>query len=609
MFLYQKSDGQIYLNVYKDELVGYQPTLSSTSLSFPAQAPDTVSSAKQITVTNNSGNSLTLNSINISGEFTNTTNCGSTLAASASCTIDVKFAPTSTGTKSGKVEITVDGGSTPRSVNLTGTCEDLKLETVSFSCNSVTDKCTLNGKILEIDNNNTPTQHGFVWNSVGSPSITDNKNELGAKSSTGTYSSELSNMTSPPYYVRAYFTDANGTYYGNELIIYQSDFIADTDGDGVADSSDNCPDDSNYDQSDYDNDGLGDICDDDDDNDGIPDSEEGTGDSDGDGLIDSVDDDSDNDGILDKDESSTDGDGDGLSNAKDKDSDGDGIPDAAEGSGDTDGDGIPDYLDQDSDGDGISDAIEGQTTEGFQKASGKDTDGDGIDDAYDSDNGGSMPLVDTDGDGTPDYLDTDSDGDGTPDATEAFDLDDDGVADVVPSNQDTNGNGIDDAFESYSTPSNINASWRRSTESVSCDEFSIASLKTLTIKRGRVLKARVIKFANSSAACGGSRLSDEVKKATKSFRGLRLLIKRRFPDTAFECPDGTPEEITRTKVRTRIKKYARRLFRMAKNAKLKALQVCPHRPKTAGDRRKRTDDYRDDLYRTIKRLPDSYWEE
>ena len=43
----------------------------------------------------------------------------------------------------------------------------------------------------------------------------------------------------------------------------------DTDGDGVIDSQDNCPDEVNEDQSDYDEDDMGDICDFDDDNDGV----------------------------------------------------------------------------------------------------------------------------------------------------------------------------------------------------------------------------------------------------------------------------------------------------------------------------------------------------
>jgi len=48
-----------------------------------------------------------------------------------------------------------------------------------------------------------------------------------------------------------------------------SDLIVDTDGDGVADNVDNCPNTTNADQADLDNDGIGDVCDDDADGDNI----------------------------------------------------------------------------------------------------------------------------------------------------------------------------------------------------------------------------------------------------------------------------------------------------------------------------------------------------
>lgn len=48
----------------------------------------------------------------------------------------------------------------------------------------------------------------------------------------------------------------------------------DTDNDGIDDAVDNCPSIENHDQEDSDQDGLGDVCDDDDDNDGILDHED-----------------------------------------------------------------------------------------------------------------------------------------------------------------------------------------------------------------------------------------------------------------------------------------------------------------------------------------------
>ncbi len=153
-------------------------------------------------------------------------------------------------------------------------------------------------------------------------------------------------------------------------------------------------------------------------------------DSDGDGVFDRFDLDADNDGVPDIIEAGgVDGDGDGRVGAF-VDTDGDGWADTFDPDNggtpltddDIDGDGYPNRLDLDSDNDGLIDNVEAQTTAAFQALSGLDTDGDGWDDSYDSDNGGTaITLSDADSDGTPDYLDLDSDGDGLPDWIEGFD--------------------------------------------------------------------------------------------------------------------------------------------------------------------------------------------
>ncbi|KJD31017.1 hypothetical protein PK35_16835, partial [Tamlana nanhaiensis] len=102
---------------------------------------------------------------------------------------------------------------------------------------------------------------------------------------------------------------------------------------------------------------------------------------------------------------------------------------------DTDGDSFYDYLDLDSDNDGIPDNVEAQPTVGYVLPT-YGYDSNGVDNNYP----GGLALVDTDGDGTPDYIDLDADNDGIPD------IEENGMANAT-SGTDTDNDGLDDAFE------------------------------------------------------------------------------------------------------------------------------------------------------------------
>jgi len=125
------------------------------------------------------------------------------------------------------------------------------------------------------------------------------------------------------------------------------------------------------------------------------------------------------------------------------DADGDGISDADEGIAtnvDTDGDGTPDYLDDDSDNDGIPDYREAGDTD--VASAPVDSDGDGVADFRDtdSDNNGRADgldgVEDHDNDGLADFQDLDDDGD------QIFDIDEIGPNAMQP--LDTDGDGIPD---------------------------------------------------------------------------------------------------------------------------------------------------------------------
>ncbi|MFL5658953.1 MAG: N,N-dimethylformamidase beta subunit family domain-containing protein [Ktedonobacteraceae bacterium] len=100
-------------------------SLSPSSLSFGNQNVNTTSAAQTVTLTNSGNAALTISSIGLSGtnsgDFAQTNNCPSTLAAGASCTINVTFTPTATGARSASVSITDNASGSPHSVALSGT--------------------------------------------------------------------------------------------------------------------------------------------------------------------------------------------------------------------------------------------------------------------------------------------------------------------------------------------------------------------------------------------------------------------------------------------------------------------------------------------------------
>ncbi|MGQ7868168.1 Ig-like domain-containing protein [Sunxiuqinia sp. sy24] len=142
---------------------------------------------------------------------------------------------------------------------------------------------------------------------------------------------------------------------------------------------------------------------------------------------------------------------DGVPDNIDIDKDDDGIVDWVEGddSVDTDGDGIPDYLDLDSDGDGIPDNIEAQEFYPYVPPSGIDENGNGLDDIYETDGRLGIDPVDTDRDRIPDYKDSDSDNDNVPDKIEGYDIGAKGIAEIDPTQTDTDKDGLDDGYDNF----------------------------------------------------------------------------------------------------------------------------------------------------------------
>lgn len=210
---------------------------------------------------------------------------------------------------------------------------------------------------------------------------------------------------------------------------------SDDDNDGFLDYEDAFPHDAR-DWVDSDRDGVGDNTD------AFPENRREQFDTDGDGIGDVADTDDDGDGLSDQDdEYPLDTDNDEMDNVVDTDDDNDGIPDLedafpldADESLDTDGDGIGNVADTDDDNDGVGDADDAMPLNAEESS---DSDGDGYGDNADVFDDDADEWADFDGDGTGDNADTDDDNDGTLDATDAFpfdatesaDTDEDGVGD------------------------------------------------------------------------------------------------------------------------------------------------------------------------------------
>lgn len=94
--------------------------LSTGTLAFGNQTISTVSAARTATLTNTGSGALTLASITATTGFAVTHGCGASLAAGASCTLAVTFAPSVTGAVSGSVVVASSAAGSPHTIGLSG---------------------------------------------------------------------------------------------------------------------------------------------------------------------------------------------------------------------------------------------------------------------------------------------------------------------------------------------------------------------------------------------------------------------------------------------------------------------------------------------------------
>jgi hypothetical protein len=96
-------------------------SVSATSLAFTNPVPVTsISSGTQTVTLSNTGASAFTLALSLSGDFTDATSCGASLAAGASCSVVLTFAPSQPGTRQGILAVGAGSSFTPAYVTLTG---------------------------------------------------------------------------------------------------------------------------------------------------------------------------------------------------------------------------------------------------------------------------------------------------------------------------------------------------------------------------------------------------------------------------------------------------------------------------------------------------------
>ena len=129
------------------------PTLSATSLTFPATPVNTTSAPRTVTFSNagTATDALGITSVTTTGDFHITNNtCGSSLAAGANCAVTITFRPSTTGTRTSSLTFKDFNTHSPHTVSLTGTGltpTGAPVVTTNPATNAASFSATLNGTV------------------------------------------------------------------------------------------------------------------------------------------------------------------------------------------------------------------------------------------------------------------------------------------------------------------------------------------------------------------------------------------------------------------------------------------------------------------------------
>lgn len=143
-----------------------QAVLSPVSISFGSLTTGTTSAAQTVTLSNPGSATLSITSISITGanvaQFAQTSACGASLAAGASCSISITFAPSAVASYSAAVSVADNATGSPQSVSLSGSgiaplVPQAVLSPATLPFGSLTTGTTSAAQIVTLSNPGTAT--------------------------------------------------------------------------------------------------------------------------------------------------------------------------------------------------------------------------------------------------------------------------------------------------------------------------------------------------------------------------------------------------------------------------------------------------------------------
>src|SRR5712671_2883040 len=150
--------------------------LNPSSLTFGVQAVSTPSSSQAVTVKNNTGGTLNFSGISFtgtnSGDFSQTNTCGASIGNGSTCTIDVTFTPSASGSRLATLTVQDNGSNSPQTLAVSGIGGVAPSIAKSFSPTTVAVNAP-STVIFSITNGNAVTIHANFTDTLPANSVVD----------------------------------------------------------------------------------------------------------------------------------------------------------------------------------------------------------------------------------------------------------------------------------------------------------------------------------------------------------------------------------------------------------------------------------------------------